>query len=127
MAHIRDRNPTLPFAPEEMQSRGSSVLTVQHVLPALPYNTGKSSPGFGLHRVLWEVSSCSPPDNHNPTERIWMAISGVPEQRCSVTRRFHHLQSQEYAGFPAGLGTSTGCLQHCNVLSAAPAHTAELQ
>lgn len=56
-----------------------------------------------------------------------MAIFGVPEQWCSVTKWFYHLKSQEYAGFPSGLVTSTGCLWHCNALSAVPAHTAELQ
>lgn len=65
------------FAPREMQSRVTLSAQWQHVLPAFPCNRGQSSPGFGLHRVLWEASCCSTPDNHLPTERILMAISGT--------------------------------------------------
>lgn len=56
------------------------MLTVRHMLLAFPYNRGESSPGFGLHRVLWEASSFSTPDNHILTECILMVIFGVPEQ-----------------------------------------------
>lgn len=112
------------FAPKEMQSRSVLSAHCVQVLPALPYNRGKSS--FGLHRVLWEASSCSTPDNHIPTECILMAIFGVPEQWCSARRWFHYLQSQEHAGFPlvwkhpqgaCGIVTHSVQVQHAQLSS----------
>lgn len=65
------------FAPKEMQSR--LRLSARCVARAFPYNRGKSSLGFGPHRMLWEVSSSTTPHNHIPTEGILKANFGVPD------------------------------------------------